>query len=53
MTYANGPLKATYVTGTGKNTDIDATSASAYISSKATDAGFAASYDLGVAQVEV
>jgi len=52
LNYANGPIKATYVTGTGKNVDKDFSSTtSGYSSTKATDAGFAASYDLGVAQL--
>jgi len=51
LTYAAGPLKATYVSGTGKVVDMDATTTSAYTSMKNKDAGFAASYDLGVAQV--
>jgi len=53
LNYAQGPLKATYVHGTGKNTDKDGLvlAGAAYGSSKATDSGFGASYDLGVAQV--
>jgi len=53
LNYAQGPLKATYVTGTGKNTDKDGLvlANQAYGSTKATDSGFGASYDLGVAQV--
>jgi len=51
LTYANGPLKATFVTGNAKVNDPDATSASAYITQKAKDQGFAATYNLGVAEV--
>jgi predicted porin len=51
LTYAAGPLKATYVNGSSKLVDMDNTSTSAYTSLKNKDAGFAASYDLGVAQV--
>jgi len=53
LNYAQGPLKATYVHGTGKNTDKDGLvlTGAAYGSSKAKDSGFGASYDLGVAQV--
>ena len=51
LNYAQGPLKAMYVTGTGKNVDKDFSATSAYSSTKAKDSGFAASYDLGVAQV--
>lgn len=51
LSYANGPLKATFVTGNAKVNDPDATSASAYQTQKAKDQGFAASYNLGVAEV--
>ena len=51
LTYANGPLKATFVTGNAKVNDPDATSASAYMTQKAKDQGFGVSYDLGVAQL--
>jgi len=51
LTYAQGPLKATAVVGSGKVSDPDATSTSAYISQKTKDQGFAASYDLGTAVV--
>jgi len=51
LSYAQGPLKAIFVTGNAKVNDPDATSTSAYMTQKAKDQGFAASYDLGIAQL--
>jgi len=51
LSYANGPLKATFVTGNAKVNDPDATSTSAYQTQKAKDQGFAVNYNFGFADV--